>query len=1046
MAIVLDVFAGEIVNRLAEFVEERAVTVLGVKDELKRLQRRMERIKHVLQDAERKRIQSEAVAGWVRELKDVIYDADDIIDLCRYEGGKLLDDQPSTSSDPASVRCSFPSLFSCFTSIRFRHEIGDRIKELSKRLDEISKDSSDLTFVQDEPDVRVTRVDPRQTSSVVRPSDIVGSDIERATKELVERMVSEDENRFQVFAVTGMGGIGKTTLAQSIFNHPRIQSEFPTKIWVCISQNFSDINLLKEIIRGSGENHGDLQTRAELLPLLKSAVSEKRFFLVLDDVWRADVWTSLLRSPLQNEAIKSRVLVTTRDRNVAMQIGAVHVHQVEYLPLESGWRLLCKDVFVTGEEEEMRSLTEVGIQIVAKCNGLPLAIKTIAGVLSTKERNHEEWNKVLRKEAWSMDKLPDDLRGALYLSYEDLPSYLKQCFLYCSLFPEDFKFSREDLVLYWAVEGFAEAPNDLFLESSYEYLEELTRRNLIEKDGEVYKMHDLLRSLAQLLSKDESFCGEAHELSTMAATRKLRRLRITDEGELAIIPEPLLLQKCLRTLFIRGCTSISSDIFVRFPFLRFLSLSDSGIENVPDAVGNLMHLRLLDLDRTRICSLPESTGCLTNLQVLKLSQCESLVALPKGITRLCNLRVLELDETPLDFIPAGMGRLVKLNIFTGFVVGGNNIRGHQGCNLEELRSMSHLSMLTLSELQNAVVTQKGSLVLQNKSHLKVLGLSCTTSTSTDGTTVECTEEEIHEIQATFAELAPPGCLEELAIESYFGHQFPCWMMQSSLGSFLPQLRVISLSNCVFVEQLPPLGQLPELRHLSIFDASSVVTMGLEFLGRGSRSASFPKLEFLDIHGMPNLQGWSFCGEREEMAVLPHLRCLWVADCPKLESLPRGLKRCPKLWIHNVGLKEIDNLNYLTEWLQIKSCRNLERISNLPALRKLDIDDESVSTLKCVEKMDSLESLTIYNLEMQYLPKVLLALLQDGQQHQQNNLQLYLYCDTRLMSRCSMEGEYWSIIRNIPRVTVFDRSRLKYLYYTKEPFDYDTNICWDSINL
>ncbi|XP_020260204.1 probable disease resistance RPP8-like protein 2 isoform X1 [Asparagus officinalis] len=103
MAMVLDALAATTVSKLAEVVEEKVVTVLGVKDEIKRLQRRMERIKHVLHDAERKRIQSESVAGWVRELKDVMYDADDIIDRCRHEGGKLLDGQPSTSSDPSST-------------------------------------------------------------------------------------------------------------------------------------------------------------------------------------------------------------------------------------------------------------------------------------------------------------------------------------------------------------------------------------------------------------------------------------------------------------------------------------------------------------------------------------------------------------------------------------------------------------------------------------------------------------------------------------------------------------------------------------------------------------------------------------------------------------------------------------------------------------------------------------------------------------------------------------------------------------------------------
>ncbi|ONK71120.1 uncharacterized protein A4U43_C04F4920 [Asparagus officinalis] len=318
MAMVLDALAGATISKMAEVVEEKVVTVLGVKDELKGLQRKMERIKRVLHDAERKRIQSESVAGWVRELKDVTYDADDIIDRCRHEGGELLDVQPSTSSicfsGPRLFSCftsirfrheigdtikKLPRLFSCFTSIRFRHEIGDTIKKLNERLEEISRDMSDLNLVISEPDTRVTTIDPHRTSPIIDTSNIVGRGIESATDDLVERIVKKDERKPQVFAITGMGGIGKTTLAKNIFNHMSVKCGFSTKIWVCISQNFSETSLLKEILRGAGGNHGDLQTKAELEPLLKDAVSGRSFILVLDDVWRADVWVGLLyRAPL----------------------------------------------------------------------------------------------------------------------------------------------------------------------------------------------------------------------------------------------------------------------------------------------------------------------------------------------------------------------------------------------------------------------------------------------------------------------------------------------------------------------------------------------------------------------------------------------------------------------------------------------------------------------------------------------------------------------------------------------------------------------------
>ncbi|KAG1361133.1 putative disease resistance protein RGA1 [Cocos nucifera] len=428
--------------------------MLDVKDELKKLQRRMERISGFLESAERKRHEDRNINNWVVELKDVMHDADDIIDRCMMEGRRLLEDHPSESA----VRHPL-SLFSCFSCIRDRNEIGKRIKELNDRLKEIQEDRSNIlsTLERSRQGDQLSGVNHRQTFSMEIKSDIVGAPIEEATQSLVESLTKEDHRKCRVFGIV-------------------------------------ETELLKDIIRDAGGKNGEAETKAELVPRLSSILS-KRFFIVLDDVWEKDVWEKLLRYAIENAAATGKILITTRHTNVASNIRA-KIHQVDKMDNDSCWKLLHKNVFEDDdeEEEEISRLKEIGVQIVEKCDGLPLAIKVIAGVLRSKERSNLEWNKVLKSEVWSMSELDKELPGALFLSYDDLSSDLKQCFLYCSLFPEDSLLEMEDLIRYWVAEGFVRSTqgNTLMEDVAEDYYRELIGRNLLHVpyDDTWCTMHD----------------------------------------------------------------------------------------------------------------------------------------------------------------------------------------------------------------------------------------------------------------------------------------------------------------------------------------------------------------------------------------------------------------------------------------------------------------------------------------------------------------------------------------------------------------------------
>ncbi|KAM0942656.1 putative P-loop containing nucleoside triphosphate hydrolase [Dioscorea sansibarensis] len=351
----------------------------------------------------------------------------------------------------------------------------------------------------------------RQSSSLSEP-DIVGWDIRDATKTLVELLASQHEHKCRLFAIVGMGGIGKTTLAQQIYNDSKINDTFVSQSWICISKSFtSRTDLLKEIIRTTGGKHGESATVAELKNILCDVLHGKSLFLVLDDVWDAGIWNDLIKNPVGEITTKCRVLVTTRDRNTAVKMGATHIHNVNKLPLDSSWELLCKKVFTNNDTRDMQRMKDIGMKIVEKCDGLPLSIKVVAGVLVTKGQNKREWENALNSDAWTITSLPEELRGTLYLSYEALPSALKHCFLYCSLYPCDHNLYRDDLVCQWIAEGYIEANGNA-------------------------SMEDVAKNYYMELICDESFSGDPEELQSTESMKKLRRLTVISDKESVSIP------------------------------------------------------------------------------------------------------------------------------------------------------------------------------------------------------------------------------------------------------------------------------------------------------------------------------------------------------------------------------------------------------------------------------------------------------------------------------------------------------------------------------
>ncbi|XP_058107274.1 putative disease resistance protein RGA3 [Magnolia sinica] len=724
------------VDKLNNILLDEVALLVGVTDEIERLSSTLTLIQAVLTDAETRQVKDKAVKIWLERLKDVSYDLDDLLDEWTTEALRLqAPDEDCGSSFGKKMVRGFLSPVTSFNHVMLRHKIRIRIKEVRGRLDEIAKEKSQLGLRVDcgeseRLDSEVRRGE-RETSSLLDQSLVVGR--EREKKDVLDLLLRESSGEVNevpvVISIVGMGGLGKTTLAQLLYNDDDVKGHFNMRMWVCVSEDFDVKRITKSIIEscdsGASCQHLDLDM---LQSRLCKMLCTKRFLLVLDDIWSEDSekWDKL-RLPFQTGAFGSRIVVTTRSEKVALAMGTNCMYKLAVLSEDNCWLLFSRGALKRRNAEESSELEEIGREIVKKCGGVPLAAKTIGSAMCSR-RTRSQWDLVLGSEIWNSGDVLGGILPSLLLSYYDLPPTLKQCFTYCSVFPKDWWINKDVIIKLWVAQGFICSERSGEMEEiSKLYFDDLLRRSLlqdaeIDSDGSIFrcKMHDLVHDLAQSVARSDCSVVEIRK-QTLFNLNNVRHSFLIGSDEVNDEPDAVasILYKAdkLRTLVLHSTISRVPHNLFRLRCLRALDLSRTSIEELPPTVGQLKHLRYLDLSYTCMKELPEEVSNCRNLQTLRLNGCARLCKLPIEMRKMISMRHLELDDTHmLKFLPLGIGRLTELRTLTNFIVGG----GDEGCKCGELKHLNHLQgRLQITGLEN-VRSKDEATVVAGKQMIKLI--------------------------------------------------------------------------------------------------------------------------------------------------------------------------------------------------------------------------------------------------------------------------------------------------------------------------------------
>ncbi|KAJ9160197.1 hypothetical protein P3X46_025619 [Hevea brasiliensis] len=914
------------VQKISDLLIQESVFLHGVRDEVQRLQSELKRMQCFLKDADRNQDQDDRVRNWVAEVRDLTYDAEDVIDTFLLKVARRRGEGVRGFINRASFKFTKPFLL---------HETGTQIKSIQAKIKDISKSMQTYGVKLDEGEASNRQQESRRSYPNAKEEYVISLDA--VISDLKARLMTEEE-RMRVVSIVGMGGLGKTTLAKKVYNDAHVKQHFDCYSWVFVSQQFSIKDVLVGILINvaSGEDKSKLMERMKdeqplksmlekmkeevqfksvleslkeerLIEALHSVLEEKRYLVVFDDIWTNEAWDCLKPAFLKGKK-GSKVLFTTRNRTLASHADPwTSPVEPPFLTDDEGWELLERKTFPREIPKEYGctpELEKLGREMVKKCRGLPLAVVVLGGLLATK-KSLKEWEVVhgsinAQFVKWEQHHQYGGVYGILALSYHDLPFHLKPCFLYLSQFPEDWEFEKNELIRMWIAEGFilqsSIGGEETMEDVGEEYLEELVSRCVVQMSQRDHtgigvkrcRIHDLVRDMCISKARDENFLGVMQHTEDAVTNSSSSTLQLTSSNKwrrIAIHPRisgndaskskfymPLLKSgdSHLRSLFY-----FSEDGTWRFYMTR---------QQGRFIFENFRLLRVLKIDYIPQSRLPTEIGHLIHLRYIGLygagmndrAKCwrSESSPLPSSIGNLRSLYTLDLRNNYVFILPAALS---KLECLRHLLVGARNF---QQVRLDKLR---HLETLKCVDAEDLIKTD----AVQKLTNLRNLSVNFRA------------EEEVEVVLrspifklgrlrslrmlmklGSFLNLKPLSSLRHLTRVKLCG-AIPedRYSLHHNLEHLPASLAKLTLKYSELKrDPMSILEKLPNLRILELdigsYEGSKIVCS----------AHGFPQLETLTLASLKTLEEWEI-----DEGAMPCLKTLRLMYLLKLKMIPEGMK-------------------------------------------------------------------------------------------------------------------------------------------------------------